>query len=84
MESHLLLLMIRHLVACPVIAGSEVLLLLTIDRERNRTTNRLVCEVQPLCLHHSALLGQQVTDLLLLRLLLLMLLPVLRHYECVL
>ena len=44
-ESHLLLLMIRHLVACSVIAGREVLLLLAIDRERNRAADRCVCEV---------------------------------------
>ena len=83
-ESHLLLLMIRHLVACSVIAGSEVLLLLAIDRERYLAAYRSICEVQPLCLHHGALLGQQVASLLLLRLLLLLLLPVLRHCECVL
>lgn len=83
-ESHLLLLMIRHLVACSVIAGSEVLLLLAIDRERYWAAHRSICEVQPLSLHHGALLGQQVASLLLLRLLLLLLLPVLRHCKCVL
>ena len=56
-KSHLLLLMVRHLVPSSVIASGKVLLLLAIDRERNWASNCSISEVESLSLHHGALLG---------------------------